>query len=118
MKYLKLFENTKIDNINIIESFRDLEDINIYPKFNVGYNSIILARHERFRYEDIEETLLFAVPYLEDSGIKFTGGTVDYDSKFFKRNKMYMKKFRMNNIKDILKKCEDRIFIVCLHIQR
>lgn len=118
MKYLKLFENTKIDNINILECFRDLEDINIYPKFNIGYNSIILARHKRFRYEDIEETLLFAVPYLEDSGIKFIGGTVDYDSKFFKKNKMCMKKFRMNNIKDILKKCEDRIFIVCLHIQR
>lgn len=90
MKYLKLFEN-KIDNIDILECFRDLEDINIYPKFNIHANSIILASHKRFKYENIEETLLFAIPFLEDSGIKFTGGTVDYDSKFFNRNKMYEK---------------------------
>ena len=69
MKYLKLYEDY-YDRVFIKDCFQDLIDdgfeILVSPKFICIYRIGVDTLTSTFKYEDIRECLLFAVPYLKD----------------------------------------------------
>ena len=73
MRYLKLFEDYSSDQI--LDCFMDLVDndfevvVQTHQIF-IEKNSDVVAKP--FKFDDVKETLLFAIPYLDDEyGIEF-----------------------------------------------
>lgn len=72
---------------DIKDCFTDLADLdfNVLVDANVTYISI--RKRNKFKYEEVKECLLFAIPYLQDEyGMRLSGGSIDYSetSRFSK----------------------------------
>lgn len=64
---------------DIKDCFTDLADLdfNVLVDANVTYISI--RKRNKFKYEEVKECLLFAIPYLQDEyGMRLSGGSIDY----------------------------------------
>ena len=75
MKYLKLYENyKKVTKEDILSCFRDIEDIGYNVNWNnycitirkTNHNNLDNSLDYLYDFNEIKETLLFAIPYIED----------------------------------------------------
>ena len=101
LKYLRLFESD-VSKEEILDCFADLTDIGfvVNIRWSEGLCIVDIINDVRlpegdvkfFHFEDIEETLLFAMPYLISNGMRFLEITVvyfEFNYKPFAKTKIF-----------------------------
>lgn len=64
---------------DIKDCFTDLADLDFNVFVNADVTYISIRKLNKFKYEEVKECLLFAIPYLQDEyGMRLSGGSIDY----------------------------------------
>lgn len=70
---------------DIKDCFTDLVDLDFDILVDANVTYISIRKRSKFKYEEVKECLLFAIPYLQDEyGMRLSGGSIDYTEIGFK----------------------------------